>query len=274
MKNVKDVVSEQKKVEKEKPLKDTDRADHVTDSSVLEETIRGYRVVYFNKAHVLHRVFGIDSIRIYDKSLLKVSKYGDQEYTKERNRLLLEGSYLTYHEQMSILKEKNIWSEDHEARLKDMRSEVNEMIEQQNEIIESIEIAEKAKDKKEVANLKEQLADLSKRMVELHNALLELSSIQLTYFRDTIENRAQVVQQMGWVVSSVCRNEGDDRYNPEMQLWSDIDALEADLKDNDFGMLLNECASFWMDGGGASESFFGESPDELTLDSDGEQPKS
>lgn len=268
-----DAKKEVVKSERERKLRDKEKANTATDNIFLEEVLRGFRILYLNENHFLKKLFNIDSIRIYDKSMLSVSKYGDMEFTRERGRLMDDPTYKTQEEQLALLKKRGIWSEDHDKKMNDLRIEVDELIRERNVLFERIEKAEKANKKKEKEKAVMDSEALAVRMEKLHKELMEMTNTYTMFFRDTIELRSQMVQYMGWVVSAVCKDEGDEKYDPSKTLWKDIASLEMDLKDNDFTLLLNECADFWNSSQPESESFFAESPEELTPGFDGETPK-
>jgi len=282
MENVKDVDNKATKQTETKPtaakvqsknLKDQENADIANDNALLDEVLRGYRILYLSEKNFIKKLFDVDSIRIYDKSILKVSKYGDQEFTQERNRLIMSGDYLTQSEQMEYLKKRGVWSDEHETRMRNMRKEVDEMILERDKLFEQAEQAEKNNKKKILKDTKANIDALGDRMFKLHEELMELTATSITYFRDTIEMRAQMRQHMGWIVSAVCRNEGEDKYSIDGMLWKNVEEIEDDLKDHDFTLILNECASFWNSSDSESESFFAESPEELIPDSAGELQK-
>ncbi len=254
-------------------LKDIEKNNVANDNLLLEEVLRGYRIVFLSEDNFIRKLFDIDSIRIYDKTLLNVGRYGDQMFTKERNRLLKDPEYLTHAEQKKILKERGIWSDEEERKMNDMRAEIDEMILERDVLFERIEKAEQKKDKAAEKTARKNLEELGKRMSKIHMELLELTDIYVTYFRDTIEMRAKLKQHMGWIVSAVCRNEGDDEYDETKRLWKDVESIEKDLDDMKLSALLNECNSFWNVEKPEDQSFFVESPDEQILDSDGDSQK-
>jgi len=259
-------------IKKETPdLKDVQAAIQAEDNIRMDELLRGYRVLYLNKEHFLTKLFQISSIRIYDKSLLRVSKYGDQEFTRERNRSIRDGDYLTYKEQMKALKDRDVWSEEHEARLYELKDEADELIKKKDKLFSKIKAT---KDTALIGKLNKEVNKLGDDSVETHNNLLDMLAIQINYFKDTIEMRAQMRQQMGWIVSAVCENDGDDKYNSDKTLWKNVEDLEDVLKDADLSVLLSECTDYWNVASVDSQSFFGESPEDLKHVSDGEVQKS
>lgn len=241
------------------------------DNVRLDEVLRGYRVLYLSEKNFIKRTYGIDSIRIYDKSLIRISKYGDEAFTRERNRLIRDGGYLTYKEQMKELKNRGIWSEKEERQLMDMRAEAREVQEDYEKLLGKIADADGEKVSKQ---LEKESKEMHERMAKLHTDLMNLAATQINYFRDTIEMKAQFQQQLGWVVSSVCKNEGEDKYDPEKRIWNSIEALEDELNDNDLSSIISECVTYWDMAGMEAESFFAESPEELMSGSDGDQQKS
>ena len=250
----------------ERKLKDESSAIVTEDNKRLQEVLRNYRILYLDKDNFIRKLFNIESIRIYDKSLLKISKYGDNEFTRERNRLLRDGDFLTYKEQMDILKKRGIWSEENENRIDQLRHQADEFIEEKDALLTKLDNGDQS--------VKKRLNKIKDEIVKIHNELLELLGFQVNFFRDTIEMRAQIKQQMGWMVSAVCRNDGEDKYNENKRLFKSVEDLEEHLNESDFVSLLNECNSYWSLMEGKQESFFAESPEELILESDGKRAKS
>jgi len=250
-----------------KDLRDEAHAIHTEDNLRLEESLRGYRVLYLSDKNFIKKLFNINSIRIYDKTFLNISRYGDEEFTKERNRLIRNGDYLTYAEQMKILKDRGVWSEDHEDEIAKLKEESENILEEKDRLFSKIANAESEDD---AAGYRENAEELAKEISKIHDRLLELLNVQVTYFRDTIEMRAQMRQQLGWIVSSVCRDDGQAKYDNSKTLWKSIEDIESDLNQIDITQLLNECTDFWNALSRDSESFFGESPEEVTSDSDGD----
>jgi len=249
----------------DRKLADEKKAIAIEDNEKMDEVFKGYRVLYLGEDNFIRRKFGVDSIRIYDKNILKISKYGDNEFVRERNRLLRDGDYVTYKEQMEILKKRGLWSEDHENRIEILRKKADELIEEKDALISKIDNGDK--------NASAAVENIKDEITKTHNELLELLTFQINFFGDTIEMKAQTKQQMGWMVSAICRNEGDDKYDENKRLWKSVEELEEDMKKQDFVNILNECNSFWDLMEGKNESFFAESPEELTQDSAGEHQK-
>lgn len=244
-------------VEETKVLKDEEKNIQIEDDKRLNEILKRYRVLYLSDDNFIKRLFNIDSIRIYDKTILKIKEIGDKEFVKERNRLLKDSNYLTYNEQLKILEERGIWSNAHENRIEELKDIAKELEEKKDKILSKFET--NPEDKK----IKKELEKIKSEIVNTHNELLELLAFQYNFFRDTIEMRAQIRQQMGWIVGAVCLNEGDDKYDESKRLWKSVEDFEKDLNENDFTILLNECNSFWNSIEGGGESFFGESPEDL-----------
>jgi len=254
-------------------LTDSEKADTAKDDIMLQEVLRGYRIAYLNDDHFIKRLFNIDSIRIYDKTILAIANYGNNEFVKARGRLLRDPDYITKEEQLKILEDRGIWSKQHDSKMSDLSLEVDELINERNILFEKIEKAEKAKKKKVVADLTNEVDALAVRMKALHEELINMTETYTMFFKDTIELKAQMKQYMGWIASAVCRNEGDDTYDDSKRLWRTVEDIEKDLSDNNFTLLLSEAADFWNSDSSEAESFFAESPADLTPVSAGEQQK-
>jgi hypothetical protein len=258
--SVKDVsaASEKKAVESE-------------DNIRLEDISRGYKIFYLSKDHFLSRLYNIDSIRIYDKSIMSISRYGDELYTRTRNRLIKDPDMLTYDEQLRYLSERGLWSDEHEERLAKLREKVAEANEDKDFLKSRIVSSDS---NEEVKSTGEQMNNVVKIYTDFFNEYSDLLTLNLTYFKDTLEMQAEMAQMKGWIVSSVTKNVGGGRYNPDDRLWKSIDDLNRDLKEHNFISIKDECVSFWGFGNSGGESFFAESPEELTSGSDGEDLKS
>jgi hypothetical protein len=244
-----------------------DNAISAEDNIKLEEMNRGYRIVYFKDDHFLARRHKINSIRIYDKSVLALSRYGDELLTRTRNRLMKDPDQLTYEEQLRILTERGLWSDDRESEMIDVRNKAKEIQEERNKIISKMKTS---KNKKDADKYKKQEEEIIKLFQDTYVKYIELANMNMIYFSDTIEIQSQTAQRKGWIVSCVCRNEGDDEYNPDNRIWKDVDDLEKDLKIENLQALIDESVMFWEFSGTGGESFFAESPEGLTLDSSSE----
>ena len=248
----------------------TKEALSAEDNIKLDEINRGYRIVYFKEEHFLALRHNINSIRIYDKSVLALSRYGDEMFTRTRNRLMKDPDMLTYEEQMRILKKRELWDDEREKELLDLRNTAAEMQEDRNRILSKLH---DAKTKKEEGKQKKEEEKLIKLFQEVYVKYAELTNLNLMYFQDTIEIQAQTAQRKGWISTAVCYNKDDDEYNKDNRIWSDIDALEKDLKIEDLQLIIDEATLFWEFNEKGGDSFFAESPEELPLVSSGDVPK-
>ncbi len=243
------------------------------DNARLEETLRGYRVLYFNQDHFLARLFKIDSIRIYDKSILSISSYGDRMFTKTKNILMKNMDILTYQEQMEILESRGLWNDEREKELDELKNRARELSEDKDKKMSKVQSSRSKKKQKEESEEAEKMVELYR---EIFEKFTELAGINYFYFKDTIEMQCEQAQRKGWIVSAVCRNVDDDgkdlpcRHDTENQVWADTQSLESDMKDKDLTSLISECINYWDFQSGGGDSFFAESPDELTSGSDGE----
>jgi hypothetical protein len=241
----------------------------IEDNLRLLELTRGYRILMFKEDHFLARLFKIDSIRIYDKSILALSRYGDEMFTRTRNRLMKDGEFLTYQEQMGYLKERGLWSEEREKELMDLRKRASEITEKRSEKMSDLDNADS---EKVTEKLRKEIEEIGQYWVDVYKQYSELVNINYLYFSDTIEMQAETAQRKAWIVSCVTKNEGDDKYDPNKRLWKDIEELDSNMRKEDMTSLIQECVLYWdINYGG--ESFFAESPEELTSDSDGESQK-
>lgn len=237
-----------------------------SDNEKLQETLRGYRVLFFNPTHFLHRLFNVDSIRVYDKSILALSRYGDDLYTKTKNRMIKDREYLTYSEQLKLLKERGIWDEQKEADLQTMREKARKILDDRNEVINRMAAVENTE---EAEKLKKESMDMMQTWVDLYSSFSEIATLNYIYFKDTIEMQAEIAQRKGWLVTCLTHNEGDDKYDKSKRLWKDIDDLDLVLRRETMEALLSECISYW-ESYAREESFFAGSPEELILGSVGE----
>jgi hypothetical protein len=257
-----------------KDVVETHEKEAVTaeDNAKLEEMLRGYRVVYFNEDHFLARRHKISSIRIYDKSVLALSRYGDEMLTRTRNRLMKDPDMLTYEEQMRYLEERGLWDDEKEKDLFDLRNKAREMQEDRDKILSKLQSA-RTKETKE--KYKKEEMDLVKLFQEVYIKYAELTQLNLQYFQDTIEMQAQTAQRKGHTVSCVCADKKEDvEYNPDSRIWKSVEALEKDLSIENLEAILNECVMFWEFSGKVGDSFFAESPEGLTSDSSSKVQKS
>lgn len=252
-----------KDVEIEQKVKETIAQDNIR----LDEIVRGYRVLYFNKDHFLARQFKIDSIRIYDKAILQISKYGDELFTRTKNRLSKDPDMLTYNEQMRILIERGLWDEQKEKELNELRKKSSEAAQNRSKKISQFQNSKNKNDQKEIENLTELYENLFERYSEL-------AAIEYVFLMDTIEIQAQTEQRKGWLVSAITRNEGEDAYDPDKRLWKNVNDLEKTLKRSNIISLIQECVNYWDLESLGGDSFFAESPEELKPVSDGEPQKS
>lgn len=242
------------------------------DNAKLQEMLRGYRVVYFHTDHFLARRHKISSIRIYDKSVLALSRYGDEMLTRTRNRLMKDPDMLTYEEQMRILGERGLWDDEKEKDLLDLRNKSREMQEDRDKILSKLQSA-RTKETKE--KYKKEEMGLVKLFQEVYIKYAELTNLNLQYFQDTIEMQAQTAQRKGHTVSCVCADKKEDvQYNPDSRIWKSVEELEKDLNIENLEAILNECVIFWEFSGKAGDSFFVASPEELISDSSSKVQKS
>lgn len=264
--NVKDVKKEVEEKEKdvkkdERHLQDEQSAVEAEDNIILQETLRGYRVLYLdnenNKTHFITRQFGIKSIRIYDKSIMAISKYGDSLFTRTRNSLMRDKDVVTYQEQMRYLEERGLWSEDHEKNLEKLR-------------VRAASLLDESKKDKKGKKSKSPVDESVELWGKIYSEFSELAAMQVLFFQDTLELQAEEAQRKGWIVSAVTKNEGKDDYDSNNKLWTDIDHLEKNLRKNEMTDLITECANYWEFATEDKSSFFAESPEDLISDSDGE----
>jgi hypothetical protein len=242
------------------------------DNIKLQEMLCGYRVVYFNEDHFLAHRHKISSIRIYDKSVLALSRYGDEMLTRTRNRLMKDPDMLTYEEQMRLLEERGLWDDEKEKDLLDLRNKAREMQEDRDKILSKLQSA-RTKETKE--KYKKEEMGLVKLFQEVYIKYAELTNLNLQYFQDTIEIQSQTAQRKGHTVSCVCFNKEEDKeYNPDSRIWKSVEVLEKDLKIENLESLINECTLFWEFNGTEGNSFFAESPEGLTSDSSSKVQKS
>ena len=179
------------------------KAIEVEDNLRLDEIARGYKVLVFGKDHFLARRFKIDSIRIYDKSVLSVSRYGDEMFTRTRNRLIRDEDVLTYVEQMRYLESRGLWDESKEAELVDLRTKVIELNQDKDDYLSTVVASQNDKLSKKA---KERLDKTIKKYQEIFEKYSGLVAINYEFFRDTLEMQAEIAQMKGWIVSTVAFN--------------------------------------------------------------------
>lgn len=242
------------------------------DNIRLEEMNRGYRIVNLTEDNVLARRHKIKSIRIYDKSILALSRYGDELLTRTRNRLMKDPDQLTYDEQLRILSERGLWDDEKEKELLDLRAKAREMQEDRNKLLSKLQ---ESKNKKDSEKYKKEEEKLIKLFQDVYIEYAQLTQLNMLYFQDTIEMQAQTAQRKGWIVSALCKNiEGDvDDYNPENRIWKTIDEMEKEVNSENLEEILNECTMFWEFSGRGGDSFFVESPEGSKSDSNIPQQK-
>ena len=198
-------------------------------------------------------------------SVLALSRYGDEMLTRTRNRLMKDPDMLTYEEQMKILEERELWDDEKEKDLLDLRNKSREMQEDREKLLSKLQSA-RTKETKE--KYKKEEMDLVKLFQEVYIKYAELTQLNLQYFQDTIEMQAQTAQRKGHMVSCVCADKKEDaEYNPDSRIWGSVEALEKDLNIESLEAILTECTMFWEFGGKEGDTFFAESPEGLTSDS-------
>ena len=249
----------------------------VKDNAKLEEVLRGYRILYFDEKHFLAKEFKINSIRIYDKSILSISRYGDELFTRTKNKLQKDPNMLTHKEQLDILTQRGLWSKEREEELSDLRKRAGDILGEKGEV-ESL-MAEldgaKKKSSEKSKKLQERLQKIGNEWIEVYSQYMEVVALNDNYFSDTIESQAEVAQRKGWMVSAVCKHlNGDekpllDEYNSENCLWKTVEDFEVHMRENNLIAIMSECMNYW-EARDEGESFFVESPEDLKSDSDGD----
>lgn len=231
----------------------------VSDNSRLSELLRGYRVLRFDDKNFLFRKFKVNSVRIYDRSIFSVARYGDELFTITKNKLLRDEKYLSYEENMNLLKKRGLWDENKDAQLRELKNKAFQILQDRDK--------EASSEKKKKKNENEFMSEF----VKLYNDYYDLATQHTNYFKDTIEMSAQIEQSKGWMVSSICYDDGPDAYDSSKCLWKDVDQFDADMRNDLFASLVKECNDFWDFTGRGNESFFGGSQDGPISGSDGEQ---
>lgn len=252
----------------------------VKDNAKLEEVLRGYRILYFDEKHFLAKQFKINSIRIYDKSVLSISRYGDEMFTRTKNKLQKDSNMLTQQEQLRILTERGLWSTEREEELVALRQQAQNIIEEKSDVESLISelSGEKKKDSDKSKKLQVRLEKIGKEWIDVYSKYMEVVALNDTYFRDTIESQAETSQRKGWIVSCVCKHlNGDDKplpegYDSETCLWKNIEDFEKYMKGDGLVSMMTECMDYW-ESRDEGESFFVESPEDLKYGSDGDMVK-
>jgi len=269
MSDKKDVGVEQKKEEIE-----------VKDNAKLEEVSRGYRILYFDEKNFLAKKFSISSIRIYDKSVLSISRYGDELFTRTRNKLIKDPEMITQKEQLRILTERGLWGPNEETELATLRKSASDIINEKGEV-ESLIAAINSDDKKNVEKTKklnDRLEKIGKDWIDIYSKYMDVVALNDMYFGDTIEAQAQTNQRKGWLVSCVCLHMDKDnkpfpdKYNSENRLWTAVEDFEKEMESSSLISIMTECMEYW-ESKDEGESFFVESPDDLSFGSDGDTVK-
>lgn len=243
------------------------------DNARIEEIVRGYRILFLSEKHFLRKFLKSDSIRIYDKSFISVSRYGDRLFTSTKNNLLTdkENIYLTYKEQFNILESRGVWGSSQEQRMVDLRDKVSDLIKEKDEVFSYMSAGD---DTVDIQKLGERAESLAKQINDTHAELIELINTQYVFFSDSVEIQASQMQKLGYVVSAVTENSGDDVYDNSKCLFKTVPDMENKLRSLEITELMTECYRYWNLSSVDSESFFAESPEELILGSSGElQPK-
>ena len=248
------------------------------DNAKLEEVARGYRILYFDEKHFLAKKFKINSIRIYDKSVLSISRYGDDLFTRTKNKLQKDPNMLTQQEQMKILTGRGLWGEEKEKELLELKNKAAEIIEDKSGVESLIaEISDKDPKKAEKSkNLHKKLEKIGNEWIDIYGRYMEVVSLNNVYFGDTIEAHAETAQRKGWMVSSVCKHMNGkellpNKYNPDNQLWKTVEDFDEEMRDNNLVSMMTECMDYW-ESRDEGESFFAESPEDLSSDFDGDTP--
>ena len=251
----------------------------VKDNAKLEEVLRGYRILYFDEENFLAKKFKINSIRIYDKSVLSISRYGDDLFTRTKNRLQKDPNMLTQQEQLKILTERGLWSKEREEELAALRQKAQQIIEEKGEA-ESL-IAELSGNKKDVEKSKKlhnKLEKIGREWIDVYGKYMEVVALNDNYFSDTIESQAEIAQRKGWIVSTVCKHVNGDgkplpeEYNQEDCLWKNVEDFDKYMRGDGLISMMTECMDYW-ESRNEGESFFVESPEDLKYDSDGDTAK-
>lgn len=238
----------------------------IDDNLRLEEVLRGYRVIDIPPKHPLRQRLGIEKLRIYDRTIMAISRMGDHAYAIERDRLLSEGGLYTESEMLGILKKRGVWDEDKEKMIETLRENITLKIEDREVLLTNRMNAKEgtAKYKK----IDEEISQMNDDIEGFYSDLGELISLKTRFFRDTVEMQAQIKQRIGWLSGAICRDEGDDVYDPGKRIWKTLEELDSShyMRHTDLTWLLAEAETFWNVAEQESESFFDESPVDQTSD--------
>ena len=193
--------------------------------------------------------------------------------TRTRNKLMKDSDMLTYEEQMKLLEQRNLWDDEKEKQLLDLRERAKEMQEDRSKVLSKLN---ESRSKKDTEKYKKEEEKIVKLFQDVYIQYAELTRLNLIYFSDTIEIQAQTAQRKGWITSCVCfdNEESGEEYSADNRVWKNVEELEKDLNFENLEVILNECTMFWEFSGTGGDSFFAESPEGLKLDSNTEVQKS
>ena len=213
---------------------DEEIAQEIEDNIKLSEVENGYRIV---------KGTPWGDVRIYKDTIMWVAQAGDEAFSKKRFELLSDKTYPTLEENMEVLAERGIWTEDNEKHIDDLAQEIIALYQKQAA----------AKKETERNGIKMQI---DKKMSDYLEALQEKDAI-LGY---SVEMRADIERRTAMIVKAVRKHiEDENDYKKLPQVWPTTEALlNEDIKD--FSYIMQEAQKFWSGVELGGESFFDESP--------------
>jgi len=248
-----------KKISEELPQ--TKEETTIKENEVLEQTHRLFKIYELPKDSFLRSKYGIDRVRIYDKDLMPILRYGNMVFAKEKSRLIREGEAMTVYEQQKIAEENGWWTDDDDKELEELMEIARERLRELEYAIADHQEA----DEKDRSKLGDVVDEKYQEFAEAMNKYYKKLAIKTSIFGHTVEFMAIEKQKLALLVAAVCYDEGDEKYDPEKRIWKTLDELEnGDFLLGDLSDLIFAAESFWNAGGGLENPFFGGSPEDRT----------
>jgi hypothetical protein len=238
----------------------------IKDDQKFEEIRKSYTVVSLPEDHFLRERFKIDSIRIYDRSLLFIQQKGDDSFIRKKHVLLKEGEIMPLAKAKKVYAENGIWTTDDEAQKEDFKIKINKITEKRDYLIGKRDDAD-SDDERE--KFQKELDKFDESNQQIENDFREIIMREFSTFSDTIEMQADEERTKTFLLYAVCKDEGDDDYSESKRLWKTREEFNNTMTVEGLGYLIIEARSYWEIRKGVGEiPFFGGTPAEEMSDSD------
>jgi len=249
------------KVKLSQELPQTKEETTIKENEVLDKTHRIYMVYELPQKSFLRQKYGIDRIRIYDKDIMPILRYGNMIFAKEKGRLIREGEAITVYEQRKIAEENGWWTDEDEKELE----QLSEIVQERLRALEYAVAEHQEADENDRPKLGEEVDKRNEELTEAMDKYYRKLTIKTNIFGHTVEFIALERQKLAFLAAAVCYDEGDDRYDPEKRIWKTVEDLEnGDFRLEDLSDLIFTAESYWNSGGNLENPFFGGSPEGRT----------